>query len=91
MADPNRSALMDWTAEDEYWRTNYRSRPYAGSQSYDYYQPGYRYGYESAHRYRERSGMMSSRISGAAGIASNTAASARGTKSSTRCAMAGIG
>ena len=51
MADPNRSAVMDWTAEDEYWRTNYRNRPYAGSQSYDYYQPGYRYGYESAHRY----------------------------------------
>src|SRR5688572_8973415 len=54
MADPNRSALMDWTAEDEYWRTNYKDRPYVGSNSYDYYQPGYRYGYESAHRYPGR-------------------------------------
>jgi hypothetical protein len=52
MADPNRSAVMDWTAEDEYWRTNYKTRPYAGSYDYEYFQPGYRYGYESAHRYQ---------------------------------------
>ena len=52
MADPNRSAVMDWTTEDEYWRTNYKTRPYAGSYDYDYFQPGYRYGYESAHRYQ---------------------------------------
>jgi hypothetical protein len=42
-----------WNDEDMYWRSNYNSRPYASSanRSYDYYQPGYRYGYEAAHRY----------------------------------------
>jgi hypothetical protein len=45
-----------WTDEDDYWRSNYRTRPYASSagQEYDYYQPGYRYGYEAANRYRDR-------------------------------------
>jgi hypothetical protein len=45
-----------WTDEDTYWRSNYRTRPYASSESreYDYYQPGYRYGYEAASRYRDR-------------------------------------
>jgi hypothetical protein len=43
---------LGWTEEDDYWRTNYRSRPYAstGGQDYSFYQPAYRYGYESAHR-----------------------------------------
>lgn len=43
-----------WEDEDTYWRTNYRNRPYAssGSNDYEYYQPGYRYGYESATRYQ---------------------------------------
>jgi hypothetical protein len=42
--------------EDTYWRANYKSRPYASTQGrdYDYYQPGYRYGYESANRYQNR-------------------------------------
>ena len=46
-----------WTDEDSYWRNNYRGRPYASSagREYDYYQPGYRYGYEAANRYRDRS------------------------------------
>ena len=46
-----------WADEDMYWRNNYRGRPYASSvgRDYDYYQPGYRYGYEAAHRYRDRS------------------------------------
>ena len=45
-----------WTEDDEYWRTNYSSRPYAstGGQDYTFYQPAYRYGYESAHRYEGR-------------------------------------
>ena len=45
---------QDWNTEDTYWRANYRNRPYASSGSYDYetYRPGYRYGYESAHRYQ---------------------------------------
>jgi hypothetical protein len=55
MADVgNRST---WNDEDAYWRSNYRNRPYASSagQEYDYYQPGYRYGFEAANRYQNRS------------------------------------
>jgi hypothetical protein len=46
-----------WSDEDAYWRQNYRTRPYASSagRDYDYYQPGYRYGFESASRYPNRS------------------------------------
>jgi hypothetical protein len=43
-----------WNEEDTYWRTNYRGRPYASDREYDYYQPGYRYGYEAASRYEGR-------------------------------------
>jgi hypothetical protein len=50
-----RTGVMDWTAEDEYWRSNYSNRPYIGSnRDYDYWQPAYRYGYESAQRYQGR-------------------------------------
>ena len=44
-----------WDDEDRYWRENYSSRPYAGGTTYDLVRPGYRYGYESAQRYRGRS------------------------------------
>ena len=46
----------DWNAEDTYWKSNYKSRPYASAagREYDYYRPGYRYGYESASRYQDR-------------------------------------
>ena len=43
-----------WDDEDVYWRENYASRPYAGKSSYDTFRPGYRYGYESAQRFRGR-------------------------------------
>lgn len=50
-----RSSVMDWTMEDEYWHGNYANRPYIGSnRDYSYWQPAYRYGYESAHRYQGR-------------------------------------
>jgi hypothetical protein len=53
MADTNN---RQWTDEDTYWRTNFRNRPYATStQEYDYYQPGYRFGYDAANRYPNRS------------------------------------
>ena len=54
MADPK--DRLDWSSEDTYWRENYRARPYAtsGSQDYDAYRPGYRYGYEAANRYEGR-------------------------------------
>jgi hypothetical protein len=46
---------LSWDDEDKYWRSNYRSRPYAGSSEYDVYRPGFRYGFESANRYQNRS------------------------------------
>lgn len=55
MADTNRNRSADWTSEEEYWRENYRSRPYADeNRSFDDYKPGYRYGYESADRLGKR-------------------------------------
>jgi hypothetical protein len=42
----------DWTTEESYWRDNYKTRPYVESnRDYDYYRPGYRFGYDSAGRY----------------------------------------
>ena len=53
MADYN--DRLNWDEEDLYWKSNYNSRPYAsGGTGYDAYRPGYRYGYESAHRYQGR-------------------------------------
>ena len=55
MADPRTGAMLDWTTEEEYWRNNYPARPYVGTnRNFDYWQPGYRYGYESANRYPGR-------------------------------------
>jgi hypothetical protein len=47
---------VNWDAEDAYWKTNYRNRPYASleSREYDFYRPGYRYGVEAANRYQGR-------------------------------------
>ena len=50
----DRNKPMDWNVENDYWKTNYRTRPYAGNQDYNFYQPGYRYGYEAANRYEGR-------------------------------------
>ncbi len=50
------SKSADWGAEEEYWRANYGTRPYVtADRGYDYYEPGYRYGTESASAYRGRS------------------------------------
>ena len=53
MADTHHPA---WNDEDKYWRENFRGRPYASTSNreYDYYQPGYRYGYESAQRFSNK-------------------------------------
>jgi hypothetical protein len=46
---------LDWGTEESYWRDGYRSRPYASAdRDFDYYRPGYRYGFESANRHRGR-------------------------------------
>lgn len=45
----------DWTDERSYWEQNYRSRPYVRSDTeFGAYEPGYRYGFESAQRHRGR-------------------------------------
>jgi DNA ligase-1 len=55
MDKTGRSTTLDWTAEDDYWRSNYSNRPYVGSdRNYERWQPGYRYGWESAQRYQGR-------------------------------------
>lgn len=46
---------LDPTAEDAYWRSNYRNRPYVDQGSeYDSYRPAYQYGWESRNQYRDR-------------------------------------
>ena len=53
MAD--RLDRLTWDDEDAYWRSNYSARPYAQStRDYDYYRPGYRFGYDAASRYQDR-------------------------------------
>lgn len=43
------------TVEDQYWRDNYGSRPYAKADAgYDTYQPAYRYGWESRSQHAGR-------------------------------------
>jgi uncharacterized protein (TIGR02271 family) len=47
---------IDPTAEDAYWRNNYKSRAYVDkSADYSTYQPAYRYGWESHNRYADKS------------------------------------
>jgi hypothetical protein len=52
----NSDHQFGWNDEDTYWRDNFRSRPYASSsdRDYDFYKPGYRYGYDAAGRYQNR-------------------------------------
>jgi hypothetical protein len=47
---------MTWNDEDTFWRSNFRSRPYASGagQDYDYYQPAYRYGFDASNRFKGR-------------------------------------
>jgi hypothetical protein len=54
MAD--KTNRMQWSDEDAYWSTNYRSRPYVSSsdRDYNFYKPAYRYGYDAANRYEGR-------------------------------------
>jgi uncharacterized protein (TIGR02271 family) len=44
--------MIDPTAEDTYWRENYKTRSYAEGSTYDEYQPAYRMGWESSQRYK---------------------------------------
>ena len=54
-AAPASKRSGDWAAHDEYWRDNYGERPYAkADRAYEYYQPAYKYGHESAFFYGGR-------------------------------------
>jgi hypothetical protein len=45
----------DWTEDENFWRTNYASRPYASSdQGFEVYRSAYRYGHDAARQHRGR-------------------------------------
>jgi hypothetical protein len=45
----------DWTRDRGWWRDNFMSRPYAtADRTFEDYEPGYRYAYESYPRYKGR-------------------------------------
>ena len=47
---------IDPTAEEAYWESNYKDRPYVKSgEAYDSYRPAYRYGYDAYAQYPEKS------------------------------------
>ncbi|MFQ4135264.1 glycine zipper family protein [Nodosilinea sp. PGN35] len=51
----NTAEKIDPTIEDSYWRTNYKSRPYATTDhTYDDYSPAYRTGYEGYGNYSQQ-------------------------------------
>ncbi|PYQ39207.1 MAG: hypothetical protein DMF77_22140 [Acidobacteria bacterium] len=52
LAGKGAAEAVNPTVEDEYWRRNYGSRPYASSGTYDDFRPAYQYGWESFSRYR---------------------------------------
>ena len=55
MMDSTDRDVGDWTVEETYWRTNWQSRPYVvADRGFEFYRPGYRYGVESAQRFRGR-------------------------------------
>jgi hypothetical protein len=44
-----------WNTEEQYWRDNFSTRPYARGRTYENFSGGYRYGFESANQYPNRS------------------------------------
>jgi hypothetical protein len=55
-ADESARNLGRWEDEETWWRENYARRPYVSRErDFEYYRPGYRYGFESAQRHRGRS------------------------------------
>ncbi len=51
LAGKGAAEAVNPTREDEYWRENYRARPYFAGEDYEMYQPAFKYGWESYHRY----------------------------------------
>ena len=55
LAGKGAAEAIDPTAEDAYWRENYRNRPYASDADYDRdLRPAYQYGWESRGQYQGR-------------------------------------
>lgn len=55
LAGKGAAEAVNPTAEDEYWRSTYSSRPYVSAGSnYDTYRPAYQYGWESYARHQGR-------------------------------------
>jgi hypothetical protein len=49
------TGLQSWSDEGRWWRENYSTRPYVDrTRPFEDYEPGYRYGYESAERLGSR-------------------------------------
>lgn len=54
-ARASKADTNDWSIDDAFWLSNYSTRPYASDdRPYEHYQPAYRYGFESANKYRGR-------------------------------------
>jgi len=54
MAGKGMAEGVNPTVEEEYWRRNHHTRPYAATGTYDEYRPAYQYGWESFTVYRGR-------------------------------------
>jgi hypothetical protein len=55
VAEINRNRRLDWTTDERFWRDNYRTRPYTDeSRDFEFYRPGYQYGYDAADRIGQR-------------------------------------
>ena len=55
LAGKGAAEAINPTVEDAYWRENYSTRPYASAdRGYEYYQPAYRYGWESRAQHGDR-------------------------------------
>src|SRR5215203_1700755 len=49
------SLTGDWTRDRPWWENNYSNRPYSSAdRTFNDYEPGYRFGYQSANKYRGR-------------------------------------
>jgi len=49
------AAGSDWTEDENFWRTNYASRPYASSdEGFEVYRSAYHYGHDAARQNRNR-------------------------------------
>jgi hypothetical protein len=55
LAGKGAAEMIDPTAEEQYWRDNYSTRPYVTrGATFDDYAPAYRYGVDSYGRYKGR-------------------------------------